>query len=302
MRSLRPAAVPAVVRARDRQAPPPALPRRPLSRLRLPVPAAGDPSRAPRRAVSSGGYGKLPHRASTPNKRQRRYRLVMDAFAPLFADGAGRRLLDVGCGAGLFLEVATSAGSTATASICPRTRSTTRASSRGARNTYYGTPQDVPGDRRRRLRRDHALVGARAPGPARRGSQHAAPPARPDGVLLDADRERQLAPAQGAPRGVERLHAQPPEVLLAQTRWRLLLGKAGFAAVTMPPMPPDSVAAGKSRLSPPPAAPAAPDHRAREHREHAARGRLRRPRHPGALADHAPHLGAPGAGSATSGR
>ena len=38
--------------------------------------------------------------------RLRRYRLVMDAFDPLFADGAGRRLLDFGCGAGLFLDLA----------------------------------------------------------------------------------------------------------------------------------------------------------------------------------------------------
>ena len=38
--------------------------------------------------------------------RQRRYRLVMDAFDPLFADGTGRRLLDFGCGAGLFLDLA----------------------------------------------------------------------------------------------------------------------------------------------------------------------------------------------------
>lgn len=38
--------------------------------------------------------------------RLRRYRLVMDAFDPLFADGSGRRLLDFGCGAGLFLDLA----------------------------------------------------------------------------------------------------------------------------------------------------------------------------------------------------
>ena len=39
-------------------------------------------------------------------KRQARYRMVMDAFGEVFADGAGRRLLDFGCGAGLFLELA----------------------------------------------------------------------------------------------------------------------------------------------------------------------------------------------------
>jgi SAM-dependent methyltransferase len=42
--------------------------------------------------------------------RQRRYRAVMDAMAPLLDDGHGRRLLDFGCGAGLFLELAEQRG------------------------------------------------------------------------------------------------------------------------------------------------------------------------------------------------
>jgi SAM-dependent methyltransferase len=49
----------------------------------------------------SGAYAK---------KRRRRYRLVMSAFAPLFDDGAGRRLFDFGCGTGLFLEEAHARG------------------------------------------------------------------------------------------------------------------------------------------------------------------------------------------------
>ena len=43
---------------------------------------------------------------SYAKERRRRYALVMDAFSPLFDDGGGRRLLDFGCGAGLFLELA----------------------------------------------------------------------------------------------------------------------------------------------------------------------------------------------------
>lgn len=39
-------------------------------------------------------------------QRQRRYRAVMDAVAPVFDRGQGRRLLDFGCGTGLFLELA----------------------------------------------------------------------------------------------------------------------------------------------------------------------------------------------------
>lgn len=42
--------------------------------------------------------------------RQRRYRVAMDAMAPIFDDGTGRRLLDFGCGAGLFLELAEELG------------------------------------------------------------------------------------------------------------------------------------------------------------------------------------------------
>jgi SAM-dependent methyltransferase len=42
--------------------------------------------------------------------RQRRYRVVMDAVAPVLDRGLGRRLLDFGCGAGLFLELAEQRG------------------------------------------------------------------------------------------------------------------------------------------------------------------------------------------------
>jgi hypothetical protein len=54
---------------------------------------------------SGPGYGRF-LTGKYSKKRQRRYRLVMDGFHPMFADGAGRRLLDFGCGAGLFLELA----------------------------------------------------------------------------------------------------------------------------------------------------------------------------------------------------
>lgn len=43
---------------------------------------------------------------SYAKNRRRRYRATMDAFAPVFDDGASRTLLDFGCGTGLFMELA----------------------------------------------------------------------------------------------------------------------------------------------------------------------------------------------------
>ena len=77
-------------------------------------------------------------------KRQRRYRMIMDAFGPLFADGSGRRLLDFGCGAGLFLELAHKRGFDGYGvDLSPE--SVERAHARpGGRNAYVGAPHDVP--------------------------------------------------------------------------------------------------------------------------------------------------------------
>jgi hypothetical protein len=64
--------------------------------------------------------------------RMRRYELVMDSFAPLFADGAGRRLLDFGCGNGCSCAPPTTVDSTHTASIYRRMRSPRRVPIRAA--------------------------------------------------------------------------------------------------------------------------------------------------------------------------
>lgn len=55
------------------------------------------------------GYSKFLTGRYAAN-RQRRYQVTMDAVAPVLADGGGRRLLDFGCGAGLFLELAEQRG------------------------------------------------------------------------------------------------------------------------------------------------------------------------------------------------
>src|SRR3712207_2226943 len=77
-------------------------------------------------------------------ERQRRYRLVMDAFHPVFADGGGRRLFDFGCGAGLFLEVAHERGfETYGVDLSESAIAKARERPSGA-NAHFGSPMDVP--------------------------------------------------------------------------------------------------------------------------------------------------------------
>ena len=77
-------------------------------------------------------------------QRTRRYRLVLDAFDPAFADGDGRRLLDYGCGTGLFLELAYELGFDPYG-VDLSADSIERARRRpSGRNAYFGSPHDVP--------------------------------------------------------------------------------------------------------------------------------------------------------------
>ena len=197
---------------------------------------------------SSGGYGSF-LTGKYSNKRQRRYRLVMDAFSPLFADGAGRRLLDVGCGAGLFLEVAHQRGFECYGvDLSSDAIDYARKQPWGA-NTYYGTPQDVP----------EIAAGGFDVITLWSVLAHLAQPVEdlsmlrrllaPGGVLLilTVNANSLYFKAQR-----EKWNGFTPNHLkfFSPSTLELLLGKAGFAAVTMPPMPPDSVVAGKTRLSP----------------------------------------------------
>ncbi|MGH3323492.1 MAG: class I SAM-dependent methyltransferase, partial [Streptomyces sp.] len=76
--------------------------------------------------------------------RQRRYRQAMDAFTPVFAEGDKRRLLDFGCGAGYFLELAEERGFDATGvDLSPD--SVQQANERLTSATaHFGAPDDVP--------------------------------------------------------------------------------------------------------------------------------------------------------------
>jgi SAM-dependent methyltransferase len=181
-------------------------------------------------------------------KRQARYRMVMDAFGELFADGTGRRLLDFGCGAGIFLELAHKRGFDGYGvDLSPE--SVQRARERpGGQNTHVGAPEDVP---------EIAAGGfdvitlwsvmAHLPRPVDdltmlRGLL------APDGVLLilTVNANSLRLKARGANwNGFTPNHLK----FFSPSTLPLALGQAGFAAAVMPPMYSYEVERGKAGLS-----------------------------------------------------
>ena len=76
--------------------------------------------------------------------RQRRYQQAMDAFSPVFSEGDKRRLLDFGCGAGYFLELAEQRGFDA-CGVDLSPDSVAEANERlSSATAHFGDPQDVP--------------------------------------------------------------------------------------------------------------------------------------------------------------
>jgi len=188
----------------------------------------------------TGGYAK---------KRRRRYRLVMDAFTPLFKEGDGRRLLDFGCGAGIFLELAHERGFDGYGvDLSPDSIEKARTRP-GGQNTYFGTPMEVP---------EIAAGGfdamtlwsvlAHLPEPVEdftmlRGLL------KPDGVLLvlTVNANSLLLKASGDRwNGFTKNHLKffSPDTL------QRLLRTAGFEAVVFRPMYGDAVEAGTAKMSP----------------------------------------------------
>jgi SAM-dependent methyltransferase len=75
--------------------------------------------------------------------RQRRYRVVMEGVAPVLDRGDGRRLLDFGCGAGLFLELAEQRGFAAYGvDLSPDSVAQARTRLSSAK-VFHGSPGDV---------------------------------------------------------------------------------------------------------------------------------------------------------------
>jgi SAM-dependent methyltransferase len=92
---------------------------------------------------AGAGYGRF-LAGKYSRKRQRRYRLVLDGFHPVFADGAGRRLLDFGCGAGLFLELAHERGFDGHGVDLSPAAVRLAHKRPGGSKTYVGSPLEVP--------------------------------------------------------------------------------------------------------------------------------------------------------------
>ena len=194
-----------------------------------------------------GAYGSF-LTGKYAKKRQRRYRLVMDAFSPLFADGEGRRLLDFGCGAGLFLEVAHERGFECWGVDLSEDSIEIARTRPGGANTYFGAPQDVP----------EIATGGFDVVTMWSVLAHLATPVddltmmrnllTDDGALLilTVNANSLLLKARR-----DRWNGFTPNHLkfYSPTTLPLLLRKAGFGAVAFRPMYGDGIEAGKSLLT-----------------------------------------------------
>ena len=181
--------------------------------------------------------------------RQRRYRLVMDAFDPLFRDGAGRRLLDYGCGAGHFLELAHERGFDGYGVDLSEDSIEVARQRPGGANTYFGTPMEVP---------EIAAGGfdvvtlwsvlAHLPEPVEDFTMLRRL-LKPDGVLLVLTVNANSLPLKSARNrwgGFTKNHLK----FYSPSTLPLLLRSAGFRAVAFSPMYPDNVEAGTTQLTP----------------------------------------------------
>jgi SAM-dependent methyltransferase len=197
---------------------------------------------------AGAGYGRF-LAGKYASKRQRRYRLVMDGFHPIFADGGGRRLLDFGSGAGLFLELAHERGFDGHGvDLSPAAVERAHEKPSG-RKTYLGSPLEVP----------EIAAGGFDVITLWSVMAHLADPLAdlrmlrgllaPDGILLilTVNANSLLLKAQGSAWGgftPNHLKFFSPDTL---TR---ALHLAGFPAVVVEPMYTDPVEAGTSRVQP----------------------------------------------------
>jgi SAM-dependent methyltransferase len=197
---------------------------------------------------SSGSYARFLAGKYT-RKRKRRYRVAMEPFGRLFKKGRGRRLLDFGCGNGLFLDIAHRRGFDCYGVDLAADAIEVARQKPSGQHAYHGTPTDIP----------ELAAGGFDVITMWSVLAHLAKPLddltmlrsllAPDGVLL-------LLTVNGASIKLKHdLEAWPgftanhlavfnPDTL------RLLLSRAGFEAVVMPPWYSEPVERGKTQLSP----------------------------------------------------
>ena len=195
---------------------------------------------------ASGRYAKFLG-GKYKRKRVRRYRVTMRPFGALFEAGEGRRLLDFGCGNGLFLDLARKRGFECYG-VDLAEDAVERARKKGHR-AYLGSPTQ------------HAEIAAGGFDVITMWSvlAHLAEPVEdltmlrrllaPDGVLLILTVN---ANSLALKRRLERWGGFTPNHLLFSSPTTLprLLERAGFSAVVMPPWYGDGVESGRSRLGP----------------------------------------------------
>lgn len=182
------------------------------------------------------------------SNRQRRYRQAMDAFKPVFEEGDKRRLLDFGCGAGYFLELAEERGFDAQGvDLSPD--SVKEANERLTSATaHFGAPEDVP---------EIAAGGfdvvtlwsvlAHLPRPVEDFTSFRNLLA-PGGVLmiLTVNAQSLLLKAYGSQwNGFTRNHL----MFYSRETMPSLLRQAGFAGVAFEPFYGDTIEAGTTKLS-----------------------------------------------------
>ena len=183
------------------------------------------------------------------DKRIRRYEVTMAPFGNLFASGDGRRLLDFGCGNGLFLDLAHQRGFDCYGVDLAEDAIRVARSKPSGRRAYHGTPLEVP----------ELAAGGFDVITMWSVLAHLAEPLKdlsmlrgllaPDGVLLiltvNADAlvfRRRLKTWGGF---------TPNHLLFSSPRTLpLLLERSGFAAVVMPPWYGEKIETGDAALGP----------------------------------------------------
>ena len=196
---------------------------------------------------ASGSYAKFLG-GKYKHKRLHRYAVTMAPFGALFESGEGRRLLDFGCGNGLFLELAHERGfDTYGVDLAADAIAAARERPGGA-HTYHGAPADVP----------EIAAGGFDVITMWSVLAHLAEPVEdltmlrrllaPDGVLLLLTVN---AGSLKLKRQLETWDGFTPNHLIFFSRDTLarLLQRAGFGAVVMPPWYGEPVEQGTSRLS-----------------------------------------------------